>query len=180
MRSSKGNDVVALRGRDPIDRVVKYADDGGVAALQYAHDAALRRPSALGGSTSTSTWSPCMAPLISLGGMKISSCRSGRLRRLRRIGPHKAIAVAMQIEAAGGEIVARAALGGSGLGNAPVLAVELAELAAHGEAGQLLQEQTPLASAAERQFADQLLVSGLPPAERGNPRHSSRSVIGQD
>ena len=121
------------------------------------------RPSALGGSTSTSTWSPCMAALISLGGMKMSCCcRSGFGRRGGgfAIGTDKAVAVAVQIEAAGDEIVAVGTRARSS-GKAPVLAVELDELAADGEAGQVLEEETALAAAAKRELADQLLVSGL-------------------
>ncbi len=74
----------------------------------------------------------------------------------------------MQIEPPGGQIVARAARGS---GNAPVLAIQLDQLAARGQPGQLLQQQTPLASAAQAQFAHQLLVSGLAAGRAGNPRH---------
>jgi hypothetical protein len=42
-----------------------------------------------------------------------------------------------------------------------MLAIELDELAAESEASQLLLEKPALAPAAEAQFADQLLVSGL-------------------
>ena len=64
----------------------------------------------------------------------------------------------MQIEPAGNEVVAacRAARG-----NAPMLAVELGELSAHGEAGELLEQQAPLAAAAEAELADKLLVCRL-------------------
>ena len=48
-----------------------------------------QRPSALGGSTSTSTWSPCMAPLISLGGMKMSSVACWASAAGRRLGRTK-------------------------------------------------------------------------------------------
>ena len=75
----------------------------------------------------------------------------------------------MQIEPPGGQIVARAARA-KRPGNAPVLAVQLDQLAAHGQPRQLLQQQTPLPSAAQRQLAHQLLVSGLPAGRAGNPR----------
>ena len=52
---------------------------------------------------------------------------------------------------------------------APVLAVDLDELAANGEPGQLLQQQTALAPAGERELADQLLVSGLLAGGGGDP-----------
>ena len=96
-----------------------------------------------------------MAPLISSGGMKMSSSFAGSLAR---IGAHEAVAVAMQIEAAGDEVVAG---GRRCSGNAPVLAIGLDEVAAGGHAGELLEEQTALAAAAEAEFAHQLLVSGF-------------------
>ena len=77
----------------------------------------------------------------------------------------------MQIEAAGGEIVAAAAPRSLAAGNAPVLAVELGEFAAHGQAGELLQQQTPLAAAAQAQLAHKLLVSGFAAGGAGDPRH---------
>ena len=46
-----------------------------------------------------------MAPLISFGGMKRSSSRLGR-----SVGPDEAEAVAMQVEAAGDEVVAGSAV----------------------------------------------------------------------
>ena len=140
-----------------------------------------RRPSALGGSTSTSTWSPCMAPLISLGGMKISSiaefawspagfdwaAQSHSRRDADRAGRRR-------------DCRALRRSAGSGAGNAPVLAIELDELAAGSEPGKLLEQQTPLAAAAQAEFADQLLVSGFSAGRGGDPReqfaigHSSR------
>ena len=75
----------------------------------------------------------------------------------------------MQIEPPGGQVVARAAR--QRPGNAPVLAVQLGQLAAHGQPRQLLQQQTPLSPAAQAQFAHQLLVSGFAAGGAGNPRH---------
>ena len=66
----------------------------------------------------------------------------------------------MQIEPSGDQVLARAAHR-EGFGNAPVLAVELHQLAAHGEAGQLFEQQTALPASCQTQLADQLLVSGL-------------------
>ena len=118
-----------------------------------------------------------MAPLISLGGMKISSTTP---EAWRAIGPHKAVAVAMQIEAAGDQVVACRR---RERGNAPVLAIQLGQLAAHGQARQLLQQQAPLAPAAEAQLAHQLLVSGFAAGGAGNARDQfaigHRSRVGQ-
>jgi hypothetical protein len=50
-----------------------------------------------------------------------------------------------------------------------VLAVELDELAGHRELGEVLEEKTAFAPAAEREFADQLLVSGLLAGRGGDP-----------
>jgi hypothetical protein len=51
-----------------------------------------------------------------------------------------------------------------------MLAIELDKLAAEGEAGQLLKEKPALATAAQTQFADQLLVSGLASGRGGDAR----------
>ena len=61
------------------------------------------------------------------------------------IRPYKAKAIAMEVEAAGREVVARA----QRFGDAPMLPVQLGELAAHGQAGKLLQKQAAFASAGE-------------------------------
>ena len=76
----------------------------------------------------------------------------------------------MQIEPAGGEIVARAGCA-KWPGNAPVLPIQLGQRAARGEAGQLLKQQAPLSPAGQSKFADQLLVSGLSAGGAGDPRH---------
>ncbi len=94
-----------------------------------------------------------MAELISLGGMKMSSfpmaCFGG-------FGADKAVAVAVQIEAASGQVVARSgpADGENDPGKAPVFAVQLKELAADGKPGQLLEQKTALTPAAQAEFAD--------------------------
>jgi hypothetical protein len=52
-----------------------------------------------------------------------------------------------------------------------MLAIELDELAAESEAGQLLEEKPALTPAAQAQFADQLFVSGLASGRGGDARH---------
>ena len=56
-------------------------------------------------------------------------------------------------------------------GNAPLLAIQLHQFAARGQPGQLLEQQAPLAPAAQAEFAHQLLVSGLLAGRAGDPRH---------
>ena len=92
-------------------------------------------------------------------------------RSLPRIGPDEAVAVAMQIEPPCGQILARAE---DGPGNAPVLAVKLDQRASCGQTGQLYQQQTPFASAAQVQLANQLFVSGFLSGGASNPRHQFR------
>ena len=98
-------------------------------------------------------------------------------RGLPCIGPDEAVAVAMQIAPPCGQILARAE---DGPGNAPVLAVKLDQRASCGQTGQLYQQQTPFASAAQVQLANQLFVSGFCPAERAIRATSSASVIGKE
>ena len=50
-----------------------------------------------------------------------------------------------------------------------MLAVQLGQLTADGEAGQLLQEQAAFASAPQAQLAHELLVSGFLAGRAGNP-----------
>ena len=83
------------------------------------------------------------------------------------IGADKAVAIAVQVEAAGGKVVA----GSGGAGQAPLLAIELDELAARGKAGKLLEQQAPLAPAAQAELADQLLVSGFAAGGAGDAGH---------
>ncbi len=114
-----------------------------------------------------------MAALISLGGIKMS-CTAEGVFDVRcggfAIGADEAVAVAVQIEAAGDEILAgRGRFAGRCPRKAPVLAVELHELAGHSEAGQVLEKETALAPAAEREFADQLLVPGFLAGGGGDP-----------
>jgi hypothetical protein len=62
----------------------------------------------------------------------------------------------MQIEAARDQVAAR----GSGARESPLIVIGADEIAAGGHARELLLEQAALASSAEAEFADELLVSG--------------------
>jgi hypothetical protein len=154
---------------------VKNANDCRVAPLQHAHDAAHAASIGFG-------WLNLDQHLIALHGAVDLVRRNENIvvaNCLLCVWPDKAVAIAMQVEASSGEIIARASCA-EWSGNAPVLAVEFGQRAAHSEAGELFEEQTPLPSAAQRQFAHQLLVSGLPAGRARNPRqqflvgHSSR------
>ncbi len=72
------------------------------------------------------------------------------------IGPDEAVAVAVEVEPAGDEVVAS----GDGAGQRPVVAVELDQSPGCGEAGEVLDEQAAFAPAGEREFADELLIAG--------------------
>jgi len=83
----------------------------------------------------------------------------------------------MQVEPAGRKILPRA--GGSNLfRNAPVFAIELHQFAARRQAGKLLQQQTPMHAATQRELADKLFVSGFLTGGAGNARH--QFTIGHD
>ncbi|SPE19890.1 hypothetical protein SBA5_250120 [Candidatus Sulfotelmatomonas gaucii] len=145
--------------------VAKRADDGGVAALEDTNDAALHTTVGLGrvalhkhlvalhgGGDFVGRDEDVFVAGWLLGG-------SGPA-----IGADKAVAIAMQIEAAGDEVVARS----SRAGKAPLLAIDLDKLSAGGDAGQLLEKQAALAAASEPKLANQLLVTGLPACGGGN------------
>ena len=89
-------------------------------------------------------------------------------RTLIGIGPHKAIAVAMQIEPPGHQVVACPR---GCARNAPVLAVDLRQLSPCRQPLQLLQQQTPLAPSAQAQLAHQLLVACLTARRARNARY---------
>ena len=151
---------------------MKDADDGGVAALKDADDAA--HAAAVGfGRLHFDEHLVALHGAVDLVGRNKNIFATGRLAG---VGTDEAVAVAMEVEAAGGEVVA----GADGSGNAPVLAIELDEGAAGGQAGELLEEQAALHSAAQRELADQLLVAGFLAGGAGDPRkeflvgHSSR------
>ena len=69
---------------------------------------------------------------------------------------NEAVAVAVEVEAAGGEVVA----GGDSAGQSPVVAVELDEPSGGGEAGEVLDEQAAFAAAGKGEVSNQLLVAG--------------------
>ncbi len=160
----RDNDVICARSGSCI---AKDADDGGVAALEDAHDAALaaaigfgrfeldQHLVALHGAVDLvgrdeDIFSFCCRERAWLGDWGARS----RSRRDADRGVRRRDCRAWQ----GGR--------GRGAGNAPVFAIELDELAARGEPGQLLEQQAALAAAAQAQFADQLLVSGLSGRQR--------------
>ena len=91
----------------------------------------------------------------------------------RAIGPNKAEAVAMHVELAGDELVAGDALCGlelgsggarslfgSGLRQGPEAGVQLYQVTAQRDAGELLQQEPARPSAAQSKLAHQLLVAG--------------------
>ena len=73
----------------------------------------------------------------------------------RALRPHEAEAVAMHIQTAGDEVVAR-----GGLGQRPVIAVGFDQFAAGGHAVELFEQHAAFPAATQAQFADQLLVAG--------------------
>jgi hypothetical protein len=156
MRSSKGNPHVNAPAADPTARNETCQPRLDCAAPARAQCGPCVRPSAFGGSTSTSTWSPCMAPLISFGGIKISSCsepaaHSAAQTRSRRDADRAAPRPGCRVCHPHRKPPR----------NAPMLAVQLHQRAARRQPRQLLQQQTPLHAAAQAQLAHQLLVSGL-------------------
>ena len=152
---------------------MKDADHGGVTALKDAHDTAHTAAIGLGRFELNQHLIALHRAVDLVGRNENVFLHFRRLARLPCIRPDKAVAVAMQVQPPGGQIVARAARApkaGNCPGNVPVLTVQLGQRAAHGQAGQLLQQQTPLPPAAQAQLADQLLVSGLLSGGAGNPR----------
>ena len=81
---------------------MKDADDGGIAALEHADDAALAAPVGLGRLH-------FHQHLVALHGAVDLVGRNEDIvlpDGLARIGAHKSEAIAMQVEASGGEIIA--------------------------------------------------------------------------
>ena len=104
---------------------MKDADDGGVAALEDADDAALA--AAIGfGRLHFNQHLVALHGAVDLVGRNEDIFVGARTAWRLRLGPDKAEAVAMQVEPAGSEVVARAA--SAGPGNAPVFAVQLGQL----------------------------------------------------
>ena len=151
----------------------KRPHNGRIAALQDAQDAAL--PAAVGFGRFGLDQN-----LIALhGGVDLVGRDENILGRRGSacvpcggfsIRANEAVAVAVQIQTAGDEIVARCgSWAGSSLGKAPALAVKLHEPATRSEARQLLEEETAVAATGERELADQLLVCGLLAGGGGDP-----------
>ena len=148
-------------------RIVKDPDHGGVAPFQHADYAA--HTAAIG-----FRWLDLNQHLVALHGAvdlirgnKNIFLEQFRPGSLAWVGPHKSVAVAMQVESSGSQVIPCS----NRLGNAPVFAVQLDQFAAHGQPGQLLQQQAPLAPSAQAQLADKLLVSSLLPCGADDPRH---------
>ena len=112
-----------------------------------------------------------MAPLISLGGMKMSSChcrqRAGRRDWGGQSRSRRGADRAGRRPGCRGVVRRR----GGPCGNAPVLAIELDQLAARREAGQLLQQQAAFPAAGQAELAHQLLVSGFLAGGAADARH---------
>ena len=170
MRSSKGTTTLS---RSPVrPRIVKGADDGGVAALEDADDAAEAAAVGLGRLHLDEH-------LVALhGAVDLVGRNEDVLSRRRFRGDlprafdwaDKAVAVAMQVEAAGGEVVAGAAAAAR-LWECSSVRGRAWPARRDGEAGQLLQQQAAFPAARQAQFAHQLLVSGFLAGRAGNPRH---------
>jgi hypothetical protein len=172
----KGDDVIdgfasrgcvfrPLRGEPVLRRaVVERPDHSGVAAFDDAGDAA--EAAAVGaGRSEFHQYLVALHGAVDLAGRdKDIVLTTG----LASKGTHKAVAVAVQVEAAGEEVVARAGCGGAR--DAPHFPIELDEFAASGEAGQLFEQQAPLAPAAQAEFPDQLLEPGFGAGGAGDAR----------
>ena len=145
--------------------VVKDSDDRGIAAFENAGDtaettavAARRREFhqhlvALHGAVDLIGWNEDIVFFD---------------RSLARVGTDKPVAIAMQVEATGDEVITCAGAGTSR--NAPVLAIGFDQVSPRSYAGKLLEQQAALAAAAEAKLAHQLLVSGFAPGGACNLR----------
>ena len=157
----KGDDDVA--GVAAGAGIVERPDDGGVAALDDAGDAA--GTAAIGfGRVEFDEHLIALHGAVDFGGRNKDVF--GHAGRLLDSGADEAEAVAVQVETAGEEVVAAAGRARDG----PVIAVEVGELAAHGEALQLIEEQTALAAAAQAELADKLFVAGFAAGRAGDAR----------
>jgi len=74
----------------------------------------------------------------------------------------------VEIEATGEQVIARRT--NSLFGNSPMLAICFDEVSASSDTCELLEQQAALATAAEAEFADQLLVPGFGLGRAGNMR----------
>jgi hypothetical protein len=159
--------------------VVEDADNGRVAASEHASDSA--RAAAV-----ATAWGFVDEDLVSLhsavqlvGWDEEVVVAVGAL-----VGADEGVTVAVQIDAAGYEAVSRGAMfdrligvGARGAGGllgcggreAPLFGVELDELAASGDAGELFEEETALPATTQAKFADELLVAGPMPGRAFDP-----------
>lgn len=150
--------------RGPVagDPVVENPNDCRVAALEDTGDTA--EAAAVGAG-----WLEFDENLIPLHGAVDFIGRDedivGYSGSLARIWSDEAVAVAVQVEAAGEQVVASDGCAR----DAPVFAIEFGEFAAHGQARELLQQEAPLAAPAEAEFAHELLVSCFAAAGAGDP-----------
>ena len=160
-------------------RVMKYPNNGPVVPLHHAHDASLAASVGFRRLKLHQHLVALHGSVNLVGGNE--DILVHRHRGLPRIGPHKAEPIAMQVKPTGHQIVACA--GGRPtrrFGNAPYLAVDFCELLTRGKPRKLLQQQTPLAAAAQTQFAHELFISRLASWRARNSRqqisisHSSR------
>jgi len=92
---------------------------------------------------------------VSLGPVSLSVVVAVALR-----GADKAEAVTVEIEASGDEVAGLISTLCGGFGDGPLLPIGLHQMAGGGETGEVFDEQTALASSAERELADELFVSG--------------------
>ena len=132
-------------------RVVEGADDGRIAAGEDASDA-----SAL--SAVCAWWGKFNEDLIALHGAVDFVGRDEDVffsGRGSGVWSDEAEAIAMDVEAAGEQVVLRV-FGGDG----PVIAVGFGQFAASREAVELFEEQAAFAAAAQAQFTHELFVSG--------------------
>ena len=157
--------------------VVEDADDGGVAAGEYAEDAAGTAGLAVGawaagGRFVDEDFITLHGAVELVGGDKEVVFTGGAAVRA-----NEAEAVTVEIELAGDEVFAGVAGGwrlvgaglegaracgffGGAVGEGPLAGVEFDEVSADGDTGELLEEETALAAAAEAELADELLVAG--------------------
>jgi hypothetical protein len=145
--------------------VVKDADDSRIATLEDAGDASETATVGAGRGEFDEDFIALHGAVDLIGRDKdvIVFCCS-----LTRIGADETVAVAMEIETAGEQVVAGCA--GGLPRNGPMLTISFDEVAARRDASQLLKEQTALTPAAQTDFADELLIAGFASGGTGNMR----------
>ncbi len=145
-------------------RIVKGSHHGRVAPLDDAHNAAHAASVGLGRLDLHQHLVALHGAVDLVGGNKNVFHHT---RALPRVGAHKPVAVAVQIEPPRHQVLSRS----RPLGNAPMLAVHLGQQAVFRQPGQLLQQQSPGPSAAQLQVPRQVFVSGLLTGRAGNSSH---------